>query len=169
MAQSNKRLVERVNRIRIVNLSLRIDKLAVRINLNPRLFGRIFGCKTRKTRVIPLHWRARIVAAHRAQSIHHFIRRQNMRLFDKLMIHIHGFQIAILAQISEIRVRHAKLFTLINVGSSPMHMSKQTESFRGQNSHFLGRIVSPAAYDSRLIMIVNKQTRPAFLRDRSLI
>ena len=45
-----------------------------------------------------------------------------MRLLDTLVEHVQGFKVAILVEPGEMRVRHAKLLTLVDVGCATVHV-----------------------------------------------
>ena len=167
--QRNQLLEEGEHRIRVILLGLRVDRRMVRIDADPRFLGSIGGGEASVGRIVPLHRGAGVVTAALGERVHHRFGGLDMRLLDTLVEHVQGFKVAILVEPGEMRVRHAKLLTLVNVGRATMHVQQHRQRLGGMDAVLLRRVIAPAGHDARLVVVVEEQAHPALLRDRILL
>ena len=161
MAQLDELLIERKHGIGIIHLRLGIDDIVVGVHADPRFGRRVFRRETRVFRGIPLHRRACVVARLGGETGHHVIARLDLGLFDALMIHVDGLQVAVLVKARETSVRHAQLLALVNVRRAAVQVRQQCERLGRPDSHGVARRIAPAAHDARLVVVVKEYARPA--------
>ena len=116
-----------------------------------------------------MHRSAGVVTAAFGERIHHGFSGLDACLFDPLAEHVQGFKVTILVEPSEMRVRHAELLTLVNVGGAAMHVQQHRQRLGGMDAVLLRGVIAPAGHDTRLVVVVEEQAYPAFLRNRILL
>ena len=140
---------------------LRVDLREVRVDRDPRLAAGEAGVLAR----VPLHRRARVVAAHRAQPGEHRVRVVAVR--DRLGVVVERLDVAEGLDAVERRVRHPELLALVDVRRPAVQVQDGGEHLRRAHA-VLGAVVAEARDDARLVVVVPVQRVPARLREALL-
>ena len=105
---------------------------------------------------MPRHRRAAIVARFAGQNRQQFIRALSLRrALDK---HVMAFHVAIIADVAEMRVGHANLFALIDIGRALHAVQYHRQHLRRR--HPVLALVAEARHDARLIVVTPEQRIP---------
>ena len=123
-AQANQRLVMGVDAVRLARLRLGVDFNVVRIHAQPRRAAGEARLRARR----PLHRRACVVAAARAQQFVNFRRVPPRRGFAG--VEVGAFDVAVVVDVVEVGVGHANFFALVDVGRAAQHMQGAGEHGR---------------------------------------
>jgi hypothetical protein len=149
--QRNQLLIGIKHRIRVRQRRLDVDLGSYR-QRNPRLTV----AKATVLAGVPLHRRAAVVARFAGQDRQQFVRALPLRrTFDK---HIVAFDVAIIGDAAEVRIGHADLFALIDIGRALHAVQHHRQHFRRR--HPVLAFVAKARHDARLIVVTPEQRVP---------
>jgi hypothetical protein len=132
----------------------------IRVDGQPRRTVREAGVR----RSVPLHRRARVVAADRPHRIEHVVRLLAGR--DRLGEVVERLDVLEVLDAGERRVRHPELLALVDVRRPAVQVQHDAEQLRG--GHPVLAVVAEARHDARLVVVVPVLAVPAALRQPRL-
>ena len=150
--QRNQLLIGIKHRIGVRQRRLNVDLPVVIAKADPRLTV----AEAAVLPGVPWHRRAAVVARLTGEDCQQFVRALPLRCaFDK---HIVAFDVAIVADVAEVRVGHADLFALIDIGRALHAVQHHRQHLRRR--HPVLAFVAKARHDARLIVVTPEQRVP---------
>lgn len=139
----------------IIHLGSSIDLAVIFRRIDPRSTGGETGCMA----VVPLHGSTAIITAALSQNLQSLF--GGLAVYHEDPVVVQAFHIPVLVNGGIVRVGHANLFTLIDVGSTSHQMDGGSQHLGGFLPVFL--LITQTAYDTRLVMVAPEHGVPAVL------
>ena len=150
--QPDELLVEIEDGIRIGKGLLRVDLPVVLVHAEPGGAGGESGVRA----AVPLHGGAAVVAAPLLQDVEDLLLR--LSFLQKDVINIRALHVAVLADVLEVSVGHAKLFSHVDIGCAAHEVRHRSQHLRALFPVFL--VVAESGKSSRLVVVVEEQRVP---------
>ena len=153
LAQTDERPIEMEDGVRVRALCLGVDRAVIRRRGEPRRTVR----KARVLRRAPLHRRAAVVARACGEDGECLVLR--FPLIKEDFVVVQALHVAVLCDVRVLRVRHAELLALIDVGRAAHEMDARGEHLRG--CRMIALVVAETADDARLIVVAPEDGVPS--------
>ncbi|SBL41070.1 Uncharacterised protein [Klebsiella oxytoca] len=152
LAQRNQLLIGIKHGFRVRQRCFGVNLAIVVAQRNPRL-----ACgESAVFTTVPLHGRAAVIARFTGQNRQQFIRVPALsRAFD---IHVVALNVAIIGDARKVRISHANLFALINIGRALHAVQHHRQHFRRRDAVF--PFITETGDDARLIVVTPEQRIP---------